>query len=477
MPAHHTPAPATPSLAATWFALLAAARPAVRQERVFVRLVHLTVGGVLALGRRTLALVLVALGLGEADWTAWYRLFSRGRFAVARVQALLVAQVLAGTPPMGPIVAAVDATQLPRTGRRFPGCGYTVQARTPKWRRGIHLAQRFVGVSLLLPRSADGDSRAVPLRWVVLRTAKTTPMGAEPERTESQGALEAVGWLRERLDALGRAGQPLLVLGDGAYSNAVVLSALPARVVLFARCAKNRALFAVPSWRPGRGRRRRYGERGLTPSATLHTDGGWHAHAFMVRGRAVTVTAKTTGPWLVRGAPFHPVLLVVVKGVDRGRGATRRQRDPQYFLASVTMTGEDDWHLAVPLPELLAWAWQRWEVEVMHRELKSGFGLGEQQAWSAPAAAAVTPWVVWSYALVVLAGYRTWGYAPPPGPDRGRWWRPRRWSVGRLLQELRAELWQLGDFRPVWTRSPDAWAEIGAWVATQTAAPLGARRL
>ena len=51
------------------------------------------------------------------------------------------------------------------------------------------------------------------------------------------------------------------------------------------------------------------------------------------------------------------------------------------------------------------------------------------------------------------------------------------WSVGRLLQELRRELWQVGDFRPAWSRSPDAWAEITAWVATQTAATLGARRL
>jgi hypothetical protein len=377
----------------------------------------------------------------------------------------------------GPIAVAVDGTQLPRSSRTLPGCGYTVQARSPKWRRGIHLAQRFVGLSLLLPRSAHGDSRAVPLRWRVLRTAKTAPLGAEPERTERQGALELVGWLRARLDAVRRGAQPLLVLGDGAYGTAGVLGGLPERVVLFARCAKNRALFAVPTYRPGRGRPRRYGERGPSPTETLHRADGWHDYRFPVRGRAVTVSATATGPWVVRGAPFHPVLLVVVRGVDRGTGPTRRQREPQFFLASVHMTSEDEWALPVPLPELLAWAWQRWEVEVMHRELKSGLGLGEQQAFSDAGAAAVVPWLVWGYALLVLAGYRTWGYAPPPGPDRGRWWRPRRWSVGRLLQAARAELWQLGDFRPGWARSPDEWAEMTAWAATQLPAVLGCRRL
>jgi len=94
----------------------------------------------------------------------------------------------------------------------------------------------------------------------------------------------------------------------------------------------------------------------------------------------------------------------------------RRQRDPQYFLVSVAVPTEDEWALAVPLGELLAWAWQRWEVEVMHRELKSGFGLGEQQAWSARGAATVVLWVVWTYALLMLAGYQTWGVGPAPGP-------------------------------------------------------------
>jgi hypothetical protein len=303
-------------------------------------------------------------------------------------------------------------------------------------------------------------------------------MGEEPERSEGAGALELIGWLRRQLDLPGRAAQRLLVLGDGAYSNAKVLAALPERVVLFARCARNRALYAPPAYRrTGRGRQPRYGERGPTPEATLHQATDWQTHPIAVRGRTIPVTAAVTGPWLVKGAPFRPLALIVVRGIDRGRGTTRRQRDPQFFLVTVEMAQEDEWALPVPLPELLAWAWQRWEVEVMHRELKGGFGLGEQQAFSARGAATAVPWLVWVYALVVLAGYRTWGLGPGTVPDLGRWWTARRWSPGRLRQGLRQELWQLGDFRPVWRRSPDAWAEIAAWVASRVPATLGARRL
>jgi hypothetical protein len=480
MSPHDTaPAERSPTLAATWFALLGGYRRAVRQERIFVRLVQLSVASLLGLGRHTISQLLVTLGVGGQDWSAWHRLFNRTRVDVGALQATLVAQVVAALPREAPaIVAAVDATQLPRSSPRFPGTGLTVSPRSPKWRRGLHLAQRFVGSSLLLPRSATGDSRAIPLKWRLLRTAKTAPLGEEPERTEPQGAVDLIAWLRQHLDALGRARQRLLVLGDGAYSTAAVLAAAPERTILLARCARNRALYALPVYRPaGRGRQPAYGEHAPTPVATLHQATDWQTVPILVRGRTIPVTATVTGPWLVKGAPFQPLALVVVRGIERGRGTTRRQRDPQFFLVTLTMTQEDEWTLPLPLAELLAWAWQRWEVEVMHRELKSGFGLGEQQAFSDRGAAAVIPWLVWVYALMVLTGYRTWHLGAGTVPDLGRWWTARRWSVGRLRQGLRHELWALGDFQPVWQRSADTWAEMGAWVATQTNAVAGARRL
>lgn len=469
----------SPQLLPIFFRLLAGSRTAVQQERVFLRLVHLTVGVMLNLGRQTQSHVLVTLGLGAEDWSAWYRVFNRSRVRLARLHEQVVDEVCQIVPAGDAVLAVVvDGTQLPRTSRRLPGCGFARHPRTPFWRRGIHLAQRYVGLSVLLPRSEQGDSRAVPVRWLLLRTAKTTPMGAEPERSETSGALELLHWLRTAWDARGRMTQPLLVLGDGSYSTAPVLAQLPERTILLARCAKNRALYALPTYRTqGRGRQPRYGTRGPTPQQHLHIRRGWHRVPFLVRGRRVDPLVQVSGPWLVKGAPFCPVVLLAVRGVDRGRGCTRRQRDPSFFLVTIAMNSEDDWAVPLPVAELLAWAWQRWEVEVMHRELKSGFGLGQQHAFSDPGAAGVIAWMVWSYALLILTGYLTWGLGPGSGPPLGRWWQPRRWSIGSLVQHLRAELWQAGDFQPVWQRTPDTWGEITHWLATQTNAPLGTRRI
>jgi hypothetical protein len=455
---------------------LAAARPLVRQERVFARVMLLSLGSLITLGRHTTSQTVTALGAADADWSAWHRLFNCGRIALEAGQRLVLRDLVALLAPGAPLPVVLDATQVPRTSRRFPGVGLARAPRSPAWRPGLHLAQRLEVLSGLLPRSPAGDSRAVPIRATWLRSPRTQPIGAVPEQSEGAAAIALLTWLRQALAAAGRPTPPVLALADGAYSTAPVLANLPAQTWLLARCAKNRALFALPSHDPHRpGRPRRPGAHGPTPQQTLHQRAGWRPTRILVRGRTIALTTMVTGPWLVHGAPAHPVLLIVVKGLDAGSPQHRRRRDPQYFLVSARAAADGTWALPAPVAELLAWAWQRWEVEVMHRELKSGFGLGNQQAWSARGAQDTIAWALWTYAQLILTGAHVWGLGAPPGPDRGRWWRPRRWSIGRLLQEVRADLWQTTAFSPRWTRSPDAWAEMTAWLATQTSAALGVR--
>jgi hypothetical protein len=477
MPDPTTPRRATPLLDAL-LVRLTAARPLVRQERVFARFMLLTLGSLITLGRHTVSQTVVALGAGEADWTAWHRLFNQGRIVREHGQRAVLREVVALLAPGQPLPVVLDATQLPRTSRRFPGVGLTKAPRTPAWRPGIHLAQRLEILSGLLPRSAAGDSRAVPIHATYLRSPRTQPIGDEPEQTEGAAAVALLRWLRQALSDDGRPDQPVLTLADGAYSTAPVIAHLPPETWLLARCAKNRALFAVPTPDPHRrGRPRRYGDHGPSPQETLHQRAGWRSVPVTVRGRAIPLTTTVTGPWLVQGAPAHPLMLLVVKGMDTGARQHRRRRDPQFFLVSAQPAADGTWTLPLPLGELLAWAWQRWEVEVMHRELKSGFGWGDQQAWSDQGAQDVTAWALWTYAQVILTGQQVWGLSAPPGPDRGCWWRPRRWSIGRVLQEIRAELWQTAEFSPRWQRSPDAWAEMTDWLATQTSAARGVRPL
>jgi hypothetical protein len=106
---------------------------------------------------------------------------------------------------------------------------------------------------------------------------------------------------------------------------------------------------------------------------------------------------------VVRRAAGQPVFLLVVGDVDRqGR---HRRRPPSFWLVAAVKEG-DAWVLPLPAEALLGWAWQRCEVEVAHRELTSGVGLGEVQGWGERSAVLAAPWQAWAYAALVLAGYR-----------------------------------------------------------------------
>jgi hypothetical protein len=448
MPQSRTSRPVLPHL----LPLLLALATTARQPRTQERLLTLCLGYLQTLGRHTLTGVLRSLGRDGLDWSAAHRLFSQERFDLEAARRTVLETVLTTLGGDEPLVVVLDGTQLARTSPRFPGVGWLRSPRTPVWRPGIHRAQRWVGLSALLPRSADGVSRAVPLWFVPAPSPTARPWPGHPPQREWEAGRAALRWLRSCLDSLGQGPRRVLAVADGSYSVAPLLRALPVGVSLLARTTRTRALYTLPPAPvPGqRGRHRCYGERGPTPEQTLQVRTGWRTVPTWVRGRLLHLRVHTSGPWLVKPVPDQPVFLLVVGGIERVTQGRRGRREPAFLLVTAVPDVDGTWSLPLPVAELLAWAWQRWEVEVMHRELKSGFGLGQQQAWSPVAAALVVPWVVWLYASLVLAGYLSWGW--DRALRQAKWQRRRRWTARDVAQAVQQELWgQAGAaFPPVW---------------------------
>jgi hypothetical protein len=442
--------------------LLAAHRPAVHQARCFDRLRALVLGQVCSAARRTITQVLLTLGLVDADWSTFYRLFSRPRLDYGVLTRCFLRQTLAQIPADGPYVAVVDGVQLPRSSQRMPGTSWLKCPRTPPWKPGIHRAQRFVHLAALLPRW-QGYSRAVPVRWVPAFPPKAVPGAATPH-TEGEAAQAELCWLRTQLDAAGRAEQLLLALGDGSYDVVDLWATLPERTVLLARTARNRVLYELPP--PGAHRNRRYGARGRTPQQWLHAHGGWQRTTVRVRGRDLPLRYRMQGPYLRKGAPQRPLFVLVVQGVKQAQGRQWRRRKPAFFLLNA-VPRDGQWGLPLPAEEVLAWAWQRWEVEVAHREMKSDWGVGTVQCWHPRATVRAVQQQVWSYAVCVLAGYRAWGYAGHPRAVRpaGPWWGGApRWSLRTLWRGYRQALGSRHDFHPARAGTRGTWAEKEAWL-------------
>lgn len=457
--------------------LLRMHRPAFQQERTFRRAQALTLGHLFSFARRTITQSLVALGLTNCDWSGFYRLFNEPRIDYEELTGCFLRETFDHVPYSEPYVVVVDGVQVPRHSHKMPGTSWLKNPRIPPFMPGIHRAQHFLHLAALLPQSDEGYSRALPLRWEPAFPEKAVlPEGTEP-RKEWEAALDSLRWLRTELDTAGRRTQRLLVLGDGGFCVAKFFHELPQDVDLMARCAKNRALYVLPNNEKGkRGRRRKYGEKARKPHEWLAERSGWRKAAFMVRGREVRPRYRIEGPFVLEGAAERPVFLMVVKGVDRRSKRHRRQRDPSFFLVTAVWD-EERRVLPFPATELLAWMWQRWEIEGAHREMKTGFGLGEAQCWSKEAAVLAVQWQAWAYAVLVLAGYRAWGLGRGPIRPPGRWWNGSgRWSLSTLWRGYRAELWGAEEFRPTFALTGDGWPEKEALFAGMGNAVNGSLR-
>lgn len=452
-----------PELIAALWELLAGARGAFGQERVYRRAMALVLGEIFTLGRHSVTQLLRTLGLTEGDWSAWYRLFSQGRFDEEQAGAAVLEETLEHVAESEPYVVTVDSVRIPRSGKHVAGSSWWPALNTAYFRRGLERGQRFVEVAWLTPEE-DSYCRAIPLRWVPAVTAKSIPSSAAPCK-EWEAGLQMLRWVRGQLDRGGQEGQRLVGTLDGNYDTQGIWRALPNNTTLIVRCARNRAVYALPETPAlrGRGRPASYGERHPAPHKWLRPRKMLKKLTVKIRGRDRELRYRVIGPVLVEGAPECPLFLMVVGGKTWTQGSRKRYRAPVYYLVNAIWE-DGGWQLPYPVATLLAWAWQRWECEVAHRDMKSALRIGDKQCWSATSALVAVQWGVWVYALLVLAAYRTWGITE--GVQRHGSWYPhaRRWSFSALRQAFQAAFWEYTDFHPLYARSLDKWLKKALWL-------------
>lgn len=425
--------------------LLWAHRHLFKQTRIFHQVVALVLAEIMVFTRHTITQMLFSMGRVDEDWSRWYRLFNRQRFPYQETCEVLFKESLTHVGEDELYVAAGDSTQTRRSSRKLEGAHWLHNPQSPVFKRGIHIAQRWFNGSWLLP-AENGYSRAVPLWWQPAFTEKSRPTTVAPCK-EWEAALQFLVWLRQMLTQAGRARQRILMVGDGHYDTLNLWKHLPDGVILCARSAKNRVLYHLPP--AGSRPNRRYGDRAPTPREQWGQRKGWRNMTLQVRQKPRHLQVKVLGPFLRKGAPHRPLMLILV----RGKNNTKTRRQPLPFLVNAVQD-QGQWQLPLSVETLLFWSWQRWEVEVAHRELKSNFGLGNKQCFEPHAAVLSVQWSAWVYSLLLLSAYRTWGLSHAP-PVPTRWWRGSgRWSLNTAWRGFRASLWGEHTFTPI---DPEQW--------------------
>lgn len=252
--------------------------------------------------------------------------------------------------------------------------------------------------------------------------------------------LQVIKDVRDSLDQAGCQDRTVLIATDGSYCNRNIFRGLPDRVEVIERARGDITLYRQPTAEQltGRGRRRKYGDELPKPKEIRTSDAyPWQAARIFGAGRLHDLRYKMVANVLWKsGTLARPMRLIIIAPLQyrRTKKSKLLYRDPAYLLTT---------DLTSSVETLIQAYFDRWEIEVNHRDEKSMFGVGEAQVWSALAAPRVPQFQVAVYAMLLLASLIAYG---PKRTDhypllpKWRKEQERRPSVLDMLALIREEL-------------------------------------
>lgn len=425
-------------------------RPAFADRRVFERFQRLVIGMLTAEGRHTITALLEATGRAQCDWSGDYRVFSRDSWDAAEVFALLLPEIL-GLYPAGhrTIVAALDDTNVRKTGTCIPGVAYRRDPMSPPFQANLIRAQRFVQTSVAVPFASQGAAaRAIPVAFEHAPSAGKLAKNASEEDKKrhrererelklSTRAVTAIRCLREGLNQASSDDRTLLMTVDGSYTNRDVLRNLPPNTHLIGRIRKDAVLHHLPVPTDSRGRPRVYGTP-TTPEQVRQDDSiPWTSVRIFAAGREHDCDVKEMAPllWRATGRELR-LRLIVIRPLAYRRSKTSRllYRQPAFLI-----TTDRDSSIA----ELVQAYFWRWDIEVNHRDEKQLIGVGHAQVRSPRSAERVPAFAAACYSILLISAAKAFGLAASdPVSVLPKWLtkrKPVRLPTRQLIRRLRTE--------------------------------------
>lgn len=399
------------TLLAAWLDIVRDWYPLFPQKRSAVRAIRQALGSLVCLGRRTLSRIIWTNGDQHRSWGAEYFLHSRCRWDPQQLFTPILQRALAWCP--GPYVGVgVDDTRLPKTGRCIPQAFLQRDPLSPPFHVNLMLGLRFLQASLLVPlyrRTAVGP-RGLPIRFQEASPVKHPRRSAPPEEWQwyraavrqhnlSHQFVTMMSQLRQALDAAGGALKTLLLAADGSFCNRTVFAAVLEKVQIIARARKD----AVLCFRAPAGSRRFYDTHKFTPEQVRQDSSTWRKTKIFYGGKKRPVRYKELlGVYWQGGARRRLLrLLVLAPTPYRKRHSGRLYyRQPAYLL-STDLKGHAH--------TLLQIYFDRWQIEVNHREEKDTLGVGQAQLWNVVSVPRQPVLAVASYSALLLASLVAFG--------------------------------------------------------------------
>ena len=422
------------------------------QKRTAQRAMRQAVSSVCVLGRRTIARsYLVRQEAG--DWSSDYKLHSRRRWEPQGLFEPILKESL-GLCGGKFLPLGADDTRVRKTGKKIQSAHWGRDPLSPAFHLNLQYGVRFLHASVLLPlhQRYGVSARAMPVWFEEAPPVRKPGKKATPEQKQayrqaireknlSTQAVAMMQTMRQKVDQAGGAEKILAWALDGSFCNRTVFKAELERTILVARARKDAKL----CHRASQGRRL-YGQEKFTPEQ-VRTDESrpWQSAEVFHGGKWRRVDYKEVNQVLwQRGAGQKPLRLLVVRPTPYRKTKQGRllYRQPAFLLTTDRDTAA---------AELLQLYFDRWQVEVAHRELKENFGLGEAQVRVPTSVARQPALMVATYSLMHLGALKAFG---PHRPDQ---WGPvpkyqrekARVSCLDLIRQVRDEVLHSHDRLPL----------------------------
>jgi hypothetical protein len=386
------------------------------QQRSLERALAVAFGILAGIGKRTITRAISFHGNTAKDWSADYRVFSRSPWE-ARGLFHPILEYAIGEHRLSRVVVGIDDTRVWRTGKQVPFTQWHRDPIGPPFQTNLRWGHRFLQASLLLPLYAqDGksSSRAIPVRWEMAPVVKKPGKRASAAKWEAYAAekkttnlscqfVSLVEELRQRLDQTGHRDKRLSCVGDGSFCNRTVFARdwQAQNVSLVVRARKDLVLCK----RARTKGRRFYAKTKFTPEMVRQRDSlaPWQTTKVFHGGDFRSVRFKEqTGIYWQGGGKKRPLRLLVIAPV----GYRNTKRGRKYYHAPAYLLTTD---LETPAALLLQDYFDRWGIEVNHRDEKEILGVGEAQVWNQKSVSKVPALLVAMYSWLQLAGLKCYG--------------------------------------------------------------------
>ena len=386
------------------------------QQRTLNRAIAVAFGILCGVGKRTITRSIGFHGNTQKDWSADYKLFSRSPWEPRELFNPILETAIQ-EQKLERIVLSVDDTRVWRNGKKVPQTQWHRDPLGPAFQTNLRWGHRFLQASLVLPLykgETPTSSRAIPVRWEMAPVVKKPGKNAEKaqlqeyEREKKKKNLShqfvALGQeLRTHLNQTGHADKWLFLVVDGSFCNRTVFDHdwEKEKVTITARGRKDMVLCK----RAREKGPRFYGKTKFTPERVRTRDSlaPWQTAQIFHGGCSREVRYKEIKEvYWQGGAKKRPLRLLVLApvGYRTSKNGRKYYRQPAYLLTT---------DLETPAAILLQDYFDRWGIEVNHRDEKEILGVGEAQVWNEKSVTKVPALLVAMYSWLLLAGLVCYG--------------------------------------------------------------------